>query len=176
MPKFEANKTGLRFLWLSLFLILLDQVSKQWVMANYDLYDSVNLLPSLNLTYVHNYGAAFSFLSDSGGWQRWFFTAIAVAVSVVLLVWLRRNPANLWRQNLAFALILAGAVGNVIDRIVFGYVIDFIDVYAGDWHWPAFNVADMAITIGAVLMLLEAFFEREPEKNSAANDNSDSKS
>lgn len=174
MPDATTYKTGLRFLWLSLFLILLDQVSKQWVMQNYDLYDSVNLLPSLNLTYVHNYGAAFSFLSDSGGWQRWFFTAIAIAVSVVLMVWLRRNPVGLWRQNLAFALILAGAIGNVIDRIVFGYVIDFIDVYAGDWHWPAFNVADMAITIGAVLMLLEAFFEREPEKKSDANGKSHS--
>src|SRR5690606_5981607 len=107
---------------------------------------------------------AFSFLADSGGWQRWFFTIIAIAVAAVLVIWLRRNPATLWRQNLAFSLILAGAVGNVIDRLIFGYVIDFIDVYLNDWHWPAFNIADMAITIGAVLMLIEAFFEREDER------------
>lgn len=154
-----ANQTGLMFLWLSVLLIVIDQVTKQWVMQSFDLYESVQIMPSLNFTYVHNYGAAFSFLSDSGGWQRWFFTAIAVVVSVVLVIWLRRNPRQLWRQNLAFALILAGAIGNVIDRLVFGYVIDFIDVYVQDWHWPAFNVADSAITIGAILMLLEAFFE-----------------
>lgn len=165
----DANvrgRSGVTFLWLSLVLIVLDQVSKQWVMHSFELYESINLMPNLNFTYIHNYGAAFSFLSDSGGWQRWFFTGIALAVSVVLVIWLRRNPANLWRQNLAFALILAGAVGNVIDRIVFGYVIDFVDVYAGNWHWPAFNVADMAITVGAILMLLEAFFEREPVSES----------
>lgn len=161
-----TGRTGVQFLWLSLVLIVLDQISKQWVMHSFELYESIALMPNLNFTYVHNYGAAFSFLSDSGGWQRWFFTAIALAVSAVLVIWLRRNPANLWRQNLAFALILAGAIGNVIDRIVFGYVIDFVDVYAGDWHWPAFNVADMAITIGAILMLLEAFFEREPVSES----------
>ena len=109
-------------------------------------------------------GAAFSFLSDQSGWQRWLFTGLAIAVSVILLVWLRRNPVGMWRQNLAFSLILAGAVGNVIDRLVYGYVIDFIDVYVNNWHWPAFNVADMAITCGAVLMLLEAFFEQRQEQ------------
>ena len=167
MPKTPTNlrkrASGLRFLWLTLFLIVLDQFTKQWVIRVFDLYESIEVMPYLNLTYVRNMGAAFSFLSDQGGWQRWLFTFLAIAVSIVLLIWLRRNPVGLWRQNLAFALILAGAIGNVIDRMIYGYVIDFIDVYVNDWHWPAFNVADMAITLGAILMLLEAFFEQRQE-------------
>lgn len=168
MPKqkadFKKRISGLQFLWLSLALIIIDQVTKQWVIRVFDLYESISIMPYLNFTYVQNFGAAFSFLSDQGGWQRWLFTLLAFAVSVILLIWLRRNPVNMWRQNLAFSLILAGAVGNVIDRLVYGYVIDFIDVYIDNWHWPAFNVADMAITIGAVLMLLEAFFEQRQEQ------------
>lgn len=162
MPKpvdFAKRKSGLQYLWLALVLVVLDQVTKLYVIDNFMLFESIEVMPYLNFTYVHNYGAAFSFLSDQGGWQRWLFTFFAIAVSIVLLVWLRRNPVSLWRQNLSFALILSGALGNVIDRIQYGYVIDFIDVYVDDWHWPAFNVADMAITIGAILMLLEAFFE-----------------
>ncbi len=162
----KKRASGLRFLWLTALLIALDQVTKQWVISVFDLYESIEVMPYLNLTYVRNTGAAFSFLSDQGGWQRWLFTGLALLVSVVLLVWLRRNPVGLWRQNLAFSLILAGAIGNVIDRIMYGYVIDFLDVYVNDWHWPAFNVADMAITIGAVLMLLEAFFEQRQETQS----------
>ncbi|WP_244993594.1 signal peptidase II [Pseudidiomarina sediminum] len=167
MPKanvdFDKRLSGLQFLWLSLALIVLDQLTKQWVIRVFDLYESIEIMPYLNFTYVRNFGAAFSFLSDQDGWQRWMFTLLALAVSVILLVWLRRNPVGLWRQNLAFSLILAGAIGNVIDRLIYGYVIDFIDVYVDNWHWPAFNVADMAITVGAVLMLLEAFFEQRQE-------------
>ncbi len=167
MPKanVDLNKrlSGLQFLWLSLVLIVLDQLTKQWVIRVFDLYESIEIMPYLNFTYVRNFGAAFSFLSDQDGWQRWMFTLLALAVSVILLVWLRRNPVGLWRQNFAFSLILAGAIGNVIDRLIYGYVIDFIDVYVDNWHWPAFNVADMAITVGAVLMLLEAFFEQRQE-------------
>ena len=155
--------SGLRFLWLTLALIVLDQLTKQWVIRVFDLYESISVMPFVDFTYVRNYGAAFSFLADQGGWQRWLFTGLAIAVSIVLIIWLRRNAASLWRQNLAFALILAGALGNVLDRMMYGYVIDFIDVHANGWHWPAFNVADMAISVGAVLMLLEAFFEQRPE-------------
>ncbi|RUO47623.1 lipoprotein signal peptidase [Pseudidiomarina aquimaris] len=163
-PDFNKRTSGLQFLWLSLLLIIIDQATKQWVLSAFDLYESIEIMPYLNFTYVQNFGAAFSFLSDQSGWQRWLFTGLAIAVSVILLVWLRRNPVGMWRQNLAFSLILAGAVGNVIDRLVYGYVIDFIDVYVNNWHWPAFNVADMAITCGAVLMLLEAFFEQRQEQ------------
>lgn len=168
MPKakvdFDKRLSGLQFLWLSLVLLILDQFTKQWVIRVFDLYESIEIMPYLNFTYVRNFGAAFSFLSDQDGWQRWMFTLLALAVSVILLVWLRRNPVGMWRQNLAFSLILAGAIGNVIDRLIYGYVIDFIDVYVNNWHWPAFNLADMAITVGAVLMLLEAFFEQRQEQ------------
>ncbi|HAS21814.1 MAG TPA: signal peptidase II, partial [Idiomarina loihiensis] len=111
MPDFsnQTNRaTGLRFLWLTLLLVVIDQMTKIWVAGEFELYESRVLIDGLfNLTYVHNYGAAFSFLSDGGGWQRWFFTAIAIAISVVLLIWMRRNPVGLWRQNLAFSLIMA---------------------------------------------------------------------
>jgi len=155
--------SGLRFLWLALVLIVIDQFTKQWVIRVFDLYESVAVMPYFNLTYVRNYGAAFSFLADQSGWQRYLFTGLAIAITAVLVIWLKRNPVALWRQNLAFALIISGAIGNVIDRIIYGYVIDFLDVYVGDWHWPAFNVADSAITIGAALMLLEAFFEQRDD-------------
>ncbi|HAS14548.1 MULTISPECIES: signal peptidase II [Idiomarina] len=168
MPDFanQTNRaTGLRFLWLTLLLVVVDQITKIWVAGEFELYESRVVIEGLfNFTYVHNYGAAFSFLSDGGGWQRWFFTVIAIAISAVLLIWMRRNPVGLWRQNLAFSLILAGAIGNVADRLMYGYVIDFFDVHYQGWHWPAFNVADMAITIGAALMLLEAFFDNRRDK------------
>jgi signal peptidase II len=166
LPNQDALKaaSGLRFLWLTLVLIVIDQFTKQWVIRVFDLYESVAVMPYFNLTYVRNYGAAFSFLADQSGWQRYLFTFLAIAITTVLVIWLKRNPVGLWRQNLAFALIISGAIGNVIDRIVYGYVIDFLDVYVGDWHWPAFNVADSAITIGAALMLLEAFFEQRDER------------
>ena len=108
------------------------------------------------MTLAHNYGAAFSFLSDAGGWQRWLFTGLALVVTVVLIVWLFRLPAKEKLTAAALGLIIGGAVGNLIDRIMNGYVVDFIDVYYLDWHWPAFNVADSAITGGVILMLLDA--------------------
>lgn len=156
----KKRASGLRYLWLTVLMVILDQITKLWVAAEFELYESRVIIDGLfNFTYVHNYGAAFSFLSDGGGWQRWFFTVIAVAISAVLLIWLRRNPVSFWRQNLSFALILSGAIGNVADRMMYGYVIDFLDVHYQGWHWPAFNIADMAITIGAALMLLEAFVD-----------------
>lgn len=162
----QQSASGLKFLWLTLVLIVIDQLTKQWVIRVFDLYESIEIMPYLNFTYVRNFGAAFSFLSEQGGWQRWLFTLLAITISVVLVIWLRRNPVHLWRQNLAFSLILAGAIGNVIDRLIYGYVIDFIDVYVNQWHWPAFNVADSAITIGAILMLVEAVFEPRRESQS----------
>jgi len=164
----KKRASGLRYLWITVLMVIVDQITKVWVAAEFELYESRVVIDGLfNLTYVHNYGAAFSFLSDGGGWQRWFFTVIAIAISAVLLIWLRRNPVNFWRQNLSFALILSGAIGNVADRMVYGYVIDFLDVHYQGWHWPAFNVADMAITIGAALMLLEAFVENRRDDTEA---------
>ncbi len=155
----------LKWLWLSLVLFAGDQASKLWVVANFDLYESKALLPSLNFTYVHNTGAAFSFLSSAGGWQRWFFVGIALIASITLTIWLSRlKPSERWMAA-TLSLILGGAIGNLFDRISYGYVIDFIDVYYQAWHWPVFNVADCAISIGVAMMLLDTF-RGESEKGS----------
>ena len=147
----------MRWLWVSLGVLVLDQYSKVLVESALVLHDSIELIPSLALRKVYNSGAAFSFLSDASGWQRWFFIALAAVVVVVLTVWLYRLPRNQTRLALALSLVLGGAAGNLVDRVFYGHVIDFIDVYYGSWHWPTFNVADSAISIGAVLLLLDAF-------------------
>jgi signal peptidase II len=156
--------TGWRLWWLIALVLVADQVSKQVVIANMQLFDSIELLPVFNLTYVRNYGAAFSFLSDAGGWQRWFFTLIAVVISVVLAVWLARNGKAELKLNLALSLVLAGAIGNLVDRSVYGYVIDFLHLYYQNWHYPAFNIADSAICIGAVLLIWDSFSSNEVKK------------
>jgi len=120
------------------------------------LYQSIPVIPYFSLTYVHNTGAAFSFLSQAGGWQRWFFAGLALTVSVVITIWLARLKKHEILLAVALSLVLGGAVGNLIDRLLYGYVIDFLDVYYQDWHWPAFNIADSAITLGVSLMLLES--------------------
>lgn len=164
------NETGLQWLWLTAVIVIADQASKVAIMNNMSLYQSVPLAPFLNFTYVHNYGAAFSFLADHSGWQRWFLTAVALIVSVVLVWWLKKTPKQQVLVSVAFALILAGAIGNVYDRIAYGYVIDFIDVYYNNWHWPAFNIADSAISIGAGLMIFDAIFGNQTtEQNQETN-------
>ncbi|MBZ9612526.1 signal peptidase II [Rheinheimera maricola] len=156
--------TGWRLWWLMLLVLVADQVTKQVVIANMQLFDSIDLLPFFNFTYVRNYGAAFSFLSDAGGWQRWFFTIIAVVISCVLAVWLARNSKTQLKLNLALSLVLAGAIGNLIDRSVYGYVIDFLHLYYQNWHYPAFNIADSAICIGAALLIWDSFSNDEVKK------------
>ncbi|MCP4288902.1 MAG: lipoprotein signal peptidase [Gammaproteobacteria bacterium] len=146
----------LRWLWLSLLVILFDQVTKQLVESSLLVFEMVPLLPSLNLTLVYNEGAAFSFLSDQGGWQRWFFILIGLVVSLVLVVWVSRLDKGQRLIAIALCLLIGGALGNIIDRLLLGHVVDFIDVYYQDWHWPAFNIADSAITVGVVLMLIDA--------------------
>ncbi len=113
----------------------------------------------LNWTLAFNTGAAFSFLADESGWQRWLFTALAIGVSAVLVVWLGRTRRGEWRTALPLALIVGGAIGNLIDRLRFGHVTDFIQVYHGDWYFPAFNVADSAISVGAVLLIAFGLFD-----------------
>jgi len=132
-----------------------------------DFRQSIDILPFFNLTYVHNYGAAFSFLSDAGGWQRWFLSFIAIAISGLLIWWLKRLPASNKILCGAYSLVLAGAIGNLYDRIVYGYVIDFIHVYYENWHFPAFNIADSAICIGAALLLFDAFTGESPKEQKA---------
>jgi len=158
----------LKWLWLSVVVIALDQLTKYLVSDSLRLFESIPLLPSLNLVLAHNTGAAFSFLSDAGGWQRWFFVALAIGVSVVLVVWISRLKQHESRLAVALSLVLGGALGNVWDRIVHGYVVDFIDVYYGDWHWPAFNVADAAICVGAALLIIDALFNNDSVENEDA--------
>jgi signal peptidase II len=159
------TETGLRWLWLTLVFLVADQVTKQLIVSNMDLYQSIDILPFFNLTYVHNLGAAFSFLADQGGWQRWFFTAIAAIASIIFIVWLAKTPKQQALLSAAFALMLSGAVGNLIDRVLFGYVIDFLDFYGFGYHFPAFNIADSMIFIGAALMIFDSFKNGESSKN-----------
>ena len=147
----------LKWLWLSLLAVILDQASKLAIAGSMHLYQSIQIVPYFNLTYVHNTGAAFSFLSEAGGWQRWFFAGLALVISVVIAVWLARLKRHETLLAVALSLILGGAIGNLIDRLAYGYVIDFLDVYYQTWHWPAFNIADSAITLGVILMLVESF-------------------
>ena len=153
----DDRRSALRWVWLAVGVVLLDQVSKQIATATLKLYHPVHVAPSVNLTLMHNTGAAFSMLNQAGGWQRWLFVALGVIISTVILWWLRRLPAERRWLACALSLILGGALGNVIDRVFLGYVVDFIDVYYRGWHWPAFNIAYSAITIGAVMLLIDAF-------------------
>ncbi len=144
------------WLWLTLLIVVADQWTKRLVTDHLDEFEAIVLLPVLDLMRLHNEGAAFSMLSDASGWQRWFFSALAIGVSVGILIWLRRLPAH-GKNRLAagLCLVMGGAIGNVIDRIRLGHVIDFIRVHYAEWYFPAFNVADSAITIGAGLLILD---------------------
>jgi signal peptidase II len=146
----------LRWLLLSAIVLILDQLSKTGVVNSMDLYESIPLIPGFQLTYVRNAGAAFSFLSHAGGWQRWVFISLSSVVSIILCVWLSRLPKSALWTAAGLSLVLGGAVGNLIDRIVYGSVIDFLDVYYKTWHWPAFNIADSAITVGICILLLDS--------------------
>jgi signal peptidase II len=160
MPDIKSN---MNLLWLSGLVVVLDQATKYIAEASLDYRMPVDIFPGLNMTLVYNKGAAFSFLSDAGGWQRWFFMALSFIISIALVYWLRTVDKN--RQYLAWglALILGGAVGNLIDRSLYGHVIDFIDVYYSTWHWPAFNIADSAISLGAALLILDMFTHKETD-------------
>jgi len=157
-------QSGLVWLWLALIGLVVDQATKLYVLANFKLHESVNVLPFFNFTYAQNKGAAFSFLSDAGGWQRWFFTIIAVSISGVLIYWLRGIRKSQKVLSVAYTLVLSGALGNLIDRFSYGFVVDFLDVYYKTYHWPIFNVADMAICLGAFLIVLEAFLTKDANK------------
>ena len=162
-----GRHSRLYWLGLAVLIIILDWYSKQWASDSLVLYQSRALTSWLNFTLAHNYGAAFSILSDAGGWQRWLFTILAGAVTLVLLLWLFTLKRGEWRTGLSLGLIIGGAAGNLVDRVRLGYVVDFIDVYYKNHHWPAFNVADSAITCGIVLMLIDAIMVsmRKPDKN-----------
>jgi signal peptidase II len=153
-----------RWLWLAGVVIVLDQISKGMVLAALRPGDSVYVAPFFNWVLTFNRGAAFSFLSDAGGWQRWFFTVLALGVSVWIVAMLRRHAGE-FRLSLALTMILGGALGNVIDRIRFGAVVDFVQWHAAGYAWPAFNVADSAITLGAVLLAWDQFAAKPPAED-----------
>lgn len=155
----------LKWLFLSLVIIIVDQITKGIASAQLTMFDPVAVLPSFNFTLMHNQGAAFSFLSDAGGWQRWFFTILASIVSIAIIIWIKKLKPKEKMTAVSLSLILGGAIGNLIDRVRFGYVVDFIDVYYDTYHWPAFNIADSAITVGAVIMII-ASFKSENKKSS----------
>jgi len=151
------ERGALVWLWLSLAVIVLDQLTK-WLATRYLGYaEPVALLPVFDLTLLHNTGAAFSFLAAAGGWQRWFFALVALGVSLYLIRWLRRTPAPQRWLACALALVLGGALGNLIDRVLLGYVVDFISLHWRQYHYPAFNIADSAICVGAVMLLWDMF-------------------
>jgi signal peptidase II len=149
-------------LWLAVagVVVLLDQASKAWIMAAFGLGESLTVTSFFNVVFVFNPGASFSFLADAGGWQRWLFVALALAISLWLLLMLRQHAGERLLPA-ALSLILGGAVGNVIDRVRFGAVADFLQFHAAGWYFPAFNVADSAITAGVALMLWHQFTTKD---------------
>ena len=155
-PKAIHNKFG-NWIWICITIIAADQITK--ILADqYLLYgQSVAVMPMFNFTLLYNLGAAFSFLSDQGGWQRWFFIILSTLISIVLTVWIYKLETHQKLQTVSIALILGGAIGNLIDRSIYGHVIDFLDVYYQQHHWPAFNIADSAITVGATLLIIDSF-------------------
>lgn len=155
----KPKPNALTWLWLSAVIIVLDQLSKWWVLANTSVGEQVSVIPGfLYRTLAFNRGAAFSFLADGGGWQRWLFQLLAVVISMVLIVWLARTARRDWRTAIPLALIVGGALGNLIDRVRVGQVTDFVLVYFGRWPYPAFNLADSAICVGAVLLIAFSLF------------------
>lgn len=153
-PFSSAGVSLLAWLGWAMLLLIADQFTKVLIMGYYQLGDSTQVTPFFNIVRVHNSGAAFSFLASAGGWQRWFFTAIGIGATL-LMVWLLKKHAAQKLFAFAIASILGGAVGNVIDRVLYGYVVDFLDFHWRGWHFPAFNVADSAITIGAACLILD---------------------
>ena len=152
--------------WLSLLVIVLDLGSKQLAVANIGYAETIPLLPFFDLTLLHNTGAAFSFLANAGGWQRWAFALIAMVVSVVLVIWMQRTERRYWWLGLALSMVLGGALGNLYDRVVLGYVIDFISLHHNGYYFPAFNLADSAITLGAMILIFDMLFLEAKRKTS----------
>jgi signal peptidase II len=147
------NRSARWYLLLALFILIADQITKWWAQVSLPMGQSLAVTHFLNWTLVYNPGAAFSFLSQAGGWQRWFFTVIGI-VAAIVIIWLLQKNTHDRPFCMALSLILGGAMGNVLDRLLYGAVVDFIDVHYDGWHWPAFNIADSAISIGATLIVI----------------------
>lgn len=154
----------LRWLWLSVLVVVLDLATKLWIEASFEFREQLPVIDGFfNLTLVYNKGAAFSFLADAGGWQRWFFVVLSVVISIGLVVWLKRLQPHERVVAVGVSLVLGGAIGNLIDRLLYGQVIDFLLFYYDRWSWPAFNVADSAIFLGVGFLLFDTFFQKHAE-------------
>ena len=184
MMNIFKGESMLKWLWLTVLVVLIDQATKQWASHGLALFHTVKLMPMLNLYLAHNEGAAFNFLSDAGGWQRWFFSLVALVISAALVVWIRKLHKHEHWIAIGLAFILGGALGNVIDRILFGYVIDFIQFYyagqsclpgftllyskqTAQCIWPTFNIADSAITVGAAILILDGILSLKRKRHDA---------
>ena len=148
---------------LSVLIIVLDQVTKYFASQALMLHQAIPVFPGFNLTLMHNTGAAFSFLSQAGGWQRWFFIVLASTISIAILIWMHGLSANRRWLLAALAFVLGGALGNLWDRVMIGHVVDFIEVYYENYYFPAFNIADSAITIGAIMLIIDALWFNDTE-------------
>jgi signal peptidase II len=154
----DLDVSRLKWLWLAGLAIVLDFATKQAAEHFLQYAQPVYVLPVFDLTLLYNKGAAFSFLADQGGWQRWFFAAIAIGVSAVLTVWLMKlKPTERWLST-ALALVIGGALGNLYDRFAYGHVVDFLHFHWGEHYFPAFNIADSAITLGAAMLIIDSLF------------------
>lgn len=186
MSRLFNNASMLKWLWITLVVVIIDQLTKQWVSHSLQLYQTVKVMPMLNIYLAHNPGAAFSFLAASGGWQRWLFTLIALLVSIGLILWIRKLQTHEKGVAIGLAFILGGALGNVSDRIIFGYVIDFIQFYypgqrclpgfspfqtsqGAQCIWPTFNMADSAITVGVAVLILDGVIGLLRKRSSDSN-------
>lgn len=166
MPNPAVGRFGrLAWLWLSLLVLVVDQATKLYFNNALTMYQQIVVIPDyFSWTLAYNTGAAFSFLSDAGGWQLWFFTALAVGISGLMAYWMWGTARGAWRSAVPYALVIGGAIGNVIDRLMHGHVVDFIQWHIGDHYWPSFNIADSAIVLGAVGIALFGLFDGKAAK------------
>jgi signal peptidase II len=162
------GRTALVWIWLSALVVALDQLTKWTIVNEFALYEILPVGPILEITRLHNEGAAFGLLAQAGGWQRWFFLALAAAIGIAIVFWLRTLPARgYYWLTVGLALILGGAVGNAIDRFNDGFVVDFLHFHVGDAYFPAFNVADIGITTGAIMLIIDALLHSRRSRATA---------
>ena len=164
------RKNSLPFVWLSFAIIIIDQGSKHFALQHLTLFQPHAIFALLNFTLVFNHGAAFSFLNSQGGWQRWLFIVITIVISSGVLIWMGKTPRKKLLLSIALALVLGGALANLWDRVSLGYVVDFIDFHVNTWHWATFNIADSAVSVGVVMLVVDLLFSKKTSMPSDKHD------